>query len=144
MADLFRTAGANRLMAIDLHTAQIQGFFDGPVDHLFAMPLLSDYVKERYRGQEFTVVSPDTGRVRMAEQWSDRFGGSPIAFVHKTRDPRVPNRDRGQPRRRRGGRAVRASDRRHDRHRQHDRARRRKCCSRLAPPKSSSRQRTAS
>src|SRR5690242_12585109 len=91
MADLFRTAGADRLMAIDLHTAQIQGFFDGPVDHLFAMPLLSDYVKERYRGQEFTVVSPDTGRVRMAEQWSDRFGGSPIAFVHKTRDPRVPN-----------------------------------------------------
>src|SRR5512132_1470399 len=68
MADLFRTAGADRLMAIDLHTAQIQGFFDGPVDHLFAMPLLSDYVKERYRGQEFTVVSPDTGRVRMAEQ----------------------------------------------------------------------------
>ena len=91
VADLFRTAGANRLMAIDLHTAQIQGFFDGPVDHLFALPLLSDYVKERYRGQEFTVVSPDTGRVRMAEQWSDRFGGSPIAFVHKTRDPRVPN-----------------------------------------------------
>jgi ribose-phosphate pyrophosphokinase len=91
MADLFRTAGANRLMAIDLHTAQIQGFFDGPVDHLFAMPLLSDYVKERYHGQEFTVVSPDTGRVRMAEQWSDRLGGSPLAFVHKTRDPHVPN-----------------------------------------------------
>jgi ribose-phosphate pyrophosphokinase len=91
MADLFRTAGANRLMAIDLHTAQIQGFFDGPVDHLFALPLLADYVKERYRGQEFTVVSPDTGRVRMAEQWSDRLGGRPIAFVHKTRDPRVPN-----------------------------------------------------
>src|SRR6476661_1490904 len=91
MADLFRTAGADRLMAIDLHTAQIQGFFDGPVDHLFAMPLLSDYVKERYRGQEFTVVSPDTDRVQMAEQWSDRFGGSTIAFLHKTRDPRVPN-----------------------------------------------------
>ena len=91
IADLFQTAGADRLMAIDLHTAQIQGFFDGPVDHLFALPLLSDYVKERYRGQEFTVVSPDTGRVRMAEQWADRLGGSPIAFVHKTRDPRVPN-----------------------------------------------------
>ena len=76
MADLFKTAGAHRLMAIDLHTAQIQGFFDGPVDHLFALPLLSDYVKEQYDGQDFTVVSPDTGRVRMAEQWADRLGGA--------------------------------------------------------------------
>jgi ribose-phosphate pyrophosphokinase len=91
IADLFKTAGAHRLMAIDLHTAQIQGFFDGPVDHLFAMPLLVDYIRDRYRGVDFTVVSPDTGRVRMAEQWSDRLGGAPIAFVHKTRDPLVPN-----------------------------------------------------
>src|SRR5881397_1887310 len=74
IADLFKTAGAHRLMSIDLHTAQIQGFFDGPVDHLFAMPLLVDYIRDRYRGVDFTVVSPDTGRVRMAEQWSDRLG----------------------------------------------------------------------
>src|SRR5215475_652129 len=85
ISDLYKTAGANRILTVDLHTAQIQGFFDGPVDHLFAMEILSDYVRKKYRGQEFTVVSPDTGRVRMAEQWSDRFGGSPIAFVHKTR-----------------------------------------------------------
>jgi ribose-phosphate pyrophosphokinase len=91
IADLFKTAGAHRLMSIDLHTAQIQGFFDGPVDHLFAMPLLVDYIRDKYRGVDFTVVSPDTGRVRMAEQWSDRLGGAPIAFVHKTRDPLVPN-----------------------------------------------------
>jgi ribose-phosphate pyrophosphokinase len=91
MADLFRTAGADRLMSIDLHTAQIQGFFDGPVDHLFALPVLHEHIKTRYAGVEFTVVSPDTGRVRMAETWADRLGGSPIAFVHKTRDPLVPN-----------------------------------------------------
>jgi ribose-phosphate pyrophosphokinase len=91
MADLFKTSGAHRVMSIDLHTAQIQGFFDGPVDHLFALPVLARYIKEKYPQHEFTVVSPDTGRVRMAEQWADRLGGLPIAFVHKTRDPLVPN-----------------------------------------------------
>jgi ribose-phosphate pyrophosphokinase len=91
MADLFKTAGADRLMAIDLHTAQIQGFFDGPVDHLFALPLLADYVKQKYPVGDLIVVSPDTGRVRAAEQWADRLGGRPIAFVHKTRDPDVAN-----------------------------------------------------
>ena len=90
MADLFLTAGADRLMTVDLHTAQIQGFFDGPVDHLFALPLLADYIADKYGGA-FTVVSPDTGRVRMAERWADRLGGAPVAFVHKTRDPKVAN-----------------------------------------------------
>ncbi len=86
VADLFKTAGADRLMAVDLHTAQIQGFFDGPVDHLFAQPLLSTYVREKYSDQnDLVVVSPDTGRVRMAEQWADELGGLDIAFVHKTR-----------------------------------------------------------
>lgn len=92
MADLLKTAGANRLMSIDLHTAQIQGFFDGPVDHLFAMPVLSEHIKKSFPGADFTVVSPDTGRVRVAEQWADRMGGAPIAFVHKTRDPLVANK----------------------------------------------------
>ncbi|HKF34812.1 MAG TPA: ribose-phosphate diphosphokinase [Jatrophihabitantaceae bacterium] len=92
MADLFKTAGADRLMAVDLHTAQIQGFFDGPVDHLFALPLLSDYVRKKYPVDDLIVVSPDTGRVRAAEQWADRLGGRPIAFVHKTRDPDVANK----------------------------------------------------
>jgi ribose-phosphate pyrophosphokinase len=91
MADLFKTAGADRIMAIDLHTAQIQGFFDGPVDHLFALPLLARHVQDRYPVDELTVVSPDTGRVRVAEQWADRLGGRPIAFVHKTRNPDVAN-----------------------------------------------------
>jgi ribose-phosphate pyrophosphokinase len=91
MADLFKTAGADRIMAIDLHTAQIQGFFDGPVDHLFALPLLASHVRAHYEVNELTVVSPDTGRVRVAEQWADRLGGRPIAFVHKTRSPDVAN-----------------------------------------------------
>ena len=85
IADLFKTAGADRLMAVDLHTAQIQGFFDGPVDHLFGLPLLSDYVKDKYGEEDIVVVSPDTGRVRAAEQWADAMGGREIAFVHKTR-----------------------------------------------------------
>jgi ribose-phosphate pyrophosphokinase len=91
VSDLFAQAGADRLMSVDLHTAQIQGFFDGPVDHLFALTLLADYVEDRYAGAEFTVVSPDAGRLRVAERWTDRLGGCPLAFIHKTRDPFVPN-----------------------------------------------------
>jgi ribose-phosphate pyrophosphokinase len=91
MADLFKTAGADRLMAVDLHTSQIQGFFDGPVDHLFALEPLAHYVASRVpdRGR-LTVVSPDAGRVRVAERWTDRLG-SPLAIIHKRRDPSVPN-----------------------------------------------------
>ncbi|HKJ12869.1 MAG TPA: ribose-phosphate diphosphokinase [Ornithinimicrobium sp.] len=92
MADLFKTAGADRLIAIDLHTAQIQGFFDGPVDHLMAMPILTDYVKGKYGSRELTVVSPDAGRIKVAEQWSHRLGGVPLAFIHKTRDTKQPNK----------------------------------------------------
>lgn len=90
MVDLFRTAGANRLMAVDLHTDQIQGYFDGPVDHLFALPLLADYVATRVDRSEITVVSPDAGRVRTADRWADRLG-SPLAIIHKRRDPEVVN-----------------------------------------------------
>jgi len=91
ISDLFERAGADRIMSVDLHTAQIQGFFDGPVDHLFALPLLADYVEERHAGADFTVVSPDAGRLRVAERWTDRLGGCPLAFIHKTRDPLRPN-----------------------------------------------------
>jgi ribose-phosphate pyrophosphokinase len=91
VTDLFERAGADRIMSVDLHTAQIQGFFDGPVDHLFALSNLAGYVQERYAGADFTVVSPDSGRVRVAERWADRLGGTPLAFIHKTRDPFVPN-----------------------------------------------------
>ncbi|MGX7825366.1 ribose-phosphate diphosphokinase [Actinokineospora sp. 24-640] len=91
IADMFRTAGADRIMTVDLHTAQIQGFFDGPVDHLFAQTLLARYLKENYPADNITVVSPDAGRTKLAEKWANELGGVPIAFIHKTRDPRRPN-----------------------------------------------------
>jgi ribose-phosphate pyrophosphokinase len=91
MADLLKTAGAHRLMCVDLHTDQIQGFFDGPVDHLMATPLLAGYILKKYGDDTLTVVSPDSGRVRTAERWADRLGGTPLAFIHKTRDPLKPN-----------------------------------------------------
>ncbi|MCY9785840.1 ribose-phosphate diphosphokinase [Nocardiopsis sp. EMB25] len=90
MTDLFRTAGANRMMAVDLHTDQIQGFFDGPVDHLFALPILADYVGGKIGSNDITVVSPDAGRVRTADRWADRLG-APLAIIHKRRDPDVAN-----------------------------------------------------
>ena len=90
VADLYKTAGANRLMSIDLHAAQIQGFFAGPVDHLLALPVLYDYVAGKYDVKEMTVVSPDAGRVRLADMWSDRLG-SPLAIIHKRRDPNRAN-----------------------------------------------------
>lgn len=91
VADLLKTAGADRVMSVDLHASQEQGFFDGPVDHLWAMPVLVDYVKEKVDPQNVTIVSPDAGRIRVAEKWSRRVGGSPLAFVHKTRDTTRPN-----------------------------------------------------
>jgi len=91
VADMFKTAGADRILTVDLHTAQIQGFFDGPVDHLFALPVLAEYVKASRPDANFAVVSPDSGRVRLAERWSETLGGTPLAFIHKTRDPRKPN-----------------------------------------------------
>ncbi|MGH3881318.1 MAG: ribose-phosphate diphosphokinase [Actinophytocola sp.] len=91
VADLFKTAGADRIMTVDLHTAQIQGFFDGPVDHLLAQRLLSSYIKDTYGSDNVTVVSPDAGRTKLAEKWADDLGGVPIAFIHKTRDPLLPN-----------------------------------------------------
>ena len=93
MADLFKAAGADRLMTVDLHTSQIQGFFDGPVDHLFALPLLAEHVSSRVSRDEITVVSPDAGRVRVAERWTDVLG-APLAIIHKRRDPDVPNQVR--------------------------------------------------
>lgn len=90
MTDLFRTAGADRMMAVDLHTDQIQGFFDGPVDHLFALPILAEYVSGKVENSEITVVSPDAGRVRTADRWADRLG-APLAIIHKRRDPDVTN-----------------------------------------------------
>ncbi|MBA4022988.1 MAG: ribose-phosphate diphosphokinase [Gordonia sp.] len=91
VADLLKTAGADRIITVDLHTDQIQGFFDGPVDHMHAQGQLAEYVKDKYGTKDITVVSPDSGRVRVAEKWADALDGAPLAFIHKTRDPLVPN-----------------------------------------------------
>ncbi|TDN46496.1 ribose-phosphate pyrophosphokinase [Curtobacterium flaccumfaciens] len=90
VADLFKAAGAHRIMSVDLHAAQIQGFFDGPVDHLFAMPVLLQRFQEILDPSTLTVVSPDMGRVRVADIWSEKLG-APLAIIHKRRDPLVPN-----------------------------------------------------
>ena len=90
VADLYKAAGADRIMSVDLHAAQIQGFFDGPVDHLFAMPVLLKHFQAILDPSTLTVVSPDMGRVRVADIWSDKLG-APLAIIHKRRDPLVPN-----------------------------------------------------
>src|ERR1700758_2939964 len=90
MADLFLTAGADRIMAVDLHTAQIQGFFDGPVDHLFALPILATYLEGKLDVSRVTVVAPDAGRVRVCERWTDRLG-CPLGTLPQRRDPDVAN-----------------------------------------------------
>jgi ribose-phosphate pyrophosphokinase len=90
VADLYRAAGANRIMAIDLHTAQIQGYLDAPLDHLTALPLLSDHIAARVDTERLTIVSPDSGRVRVAEKYTDRLS-CPLAIIHKRRDATVPN-----------------------------------------------------
>lgn len=90
IADLFKAAGADRIMSIDLHAAQIQGFFDGPVDHLFAMPVLLEHFQRSLAKETLTIVSPDMGRVRVADIWSQKLD-VPLAIIHKRRDPKVHN-----------------------------------------------------
>src|ERR1700753_1046149 len=91
VADRFKTARADRIVTVDLHTDQIQGFFDGPVDHMRGQNLLTGYIADNYPDGNMVVVSPDSGRGRIAEKWAAALGGVPLAFIHKTRAPRVPN-----------------------------------------------------
>ncbi|MCP3822783.1 ribose-phosphate diphosphokinase [Streptomyces sp. A3M-1-3] len=90
IADLLKCSGADRILTVDLHTDQIQGFFDGPVDHLSALPVLADYVGAKVDRAKLTIVSPDAGRVRVADRWCDRLD-APLAIVHKRRDKDVAN-----------------------------------------------------
>ncbi|MFJ8585960.1 ribose-phosphate diphosphokinase [Streptomyces sp. NPDC093595] len=90
IADLLKCSGADRILTVDLHTDQIQGFFDGPVDHLSALPVLADYVGAKVDRNKLTIVSPDAGRVRVADRWCDRLD-APLAIVHKRRDKDVAN-----------------------------------------------------
>ncbi len=82
VANMFKAAGASRLVSVDLHSGQIQGFFDGPVDHLTAMPVLIDYLAKL--GPDLVIVSPDAGRVKVAERYAQQLGAD-LAIVHKRR-----------------------------------------------------------
>jgi ribose-phosphate pyrophosphokinase len=82
LANLFETAGAKRLLSVDLHSGQIQGFFNGPVDHLTAMPVLVDHLAQY--GDDLVVVSPDTGRVKVAARYANALHAG-LAFVYKQR-----------------------------------------------------------
>jgi ribose-phosphate pyrophosphokinase len=87
VADLLTTAGTNRVIAVDLHAGQIQGFFNIPVDNLYATPTLLEYVRRNYSGN-LTIVSPDTGGVVRARAFAKRLGAT-LAIVDKRRD--APN-----------------------------------------------------
>ena len=124
MADLFRTAGADRLMAIDLHTGQIQGFFDGPVDHLFALPVMSQYVAEHIDLSQATVVEPRR-RAGASGGAVDRCAGFAAGDHPQASRPGRAQRGEGvRGRGRRRGPGL-CGGRRHDRHRRHDREGRR-------------------
>ena len=88
VADLFKAAGTDRLVSVDLHSGQIQGFFNGPVDHLTAMPVLVDRL--RGYGDDLVVVSPDAGRVKVAERYAQQLHAD-LAIVHKRRVKGIKN-----------------------------------------------------
>jgi len=84
IADMLQTAGATRVLSVDFHSGQIQGFFDIPVDHLVAAPVLEDYLKANADPRTLVVVAPDAGRVKVAERYAQHLGCD-LALVHKTR-----------------------------------------------------------
>ena len=83
VADLLTTAGADRVLSVDLHSGQIMGFFDGPFDHLTAAPILEEFIRERVDG-DVVIVAPDAGRVKVAERFSQHLECE-LALVYKTR-----------------------------------------------------------
>ncbi len=87
VADLITTAGASRILTVELHASQIQGFFDIPVDHLYASPILSEYVGERFQG-DLVIVSPDAGGVERARAFAKRLNAT-LAIIDKRRE--MPN-----------------------------------------------------
>lgn len=86
IADLYEAVGVDRIMSVDLHTGQIQGFFHNPFDHLTALPLLEQWITENTDPARRVIVSPDAGRVRLTEKFAGHLG-APIAILHKRRDP---------------------------------------------------------
>ena len=123
VADMLSAAGADRVVSVDLHSGQIQGFFDVPFDHLTAAPVLEGYLRE-HSGGDAVVVAPDAGRVKVAERYSQHLGGD-LALVHKTRPRGTANQVEARHVVGRGGGPALRPHRRHDRHRRHDLRRRR-------------------
>jgi ribose-phosphate pyrophosphokinase len=89
IGDLYLTAGADRLLSVDLHSGQLQGFVSTPFDHLTALPIITDYLRDRIDGPT-AIVSPDAGGVKRAEKYSRRLDAT-VAFVYKRREPEVHN-----------------------------------------------------
>ena len=85
VADMLSTAGADRVVSVDLHSGQIQGFFDVPFDHLTALPILTSYVEENFGG-DVVMVSPDAGRVKLIERFVRHLSGARLAIIHKRRE----------------------------------------------------------
>ncbi|MGI9015847.1 MAG: ribose-phosphate diphosphokinase [Euzebya sp.] len=85
LADLLTTAGADRVVSVDLHTGQIQGFFNNPLDHLTALPLLVGWITDNLDPNEIVIASPDAGGVRLAQKFATRLHDAPIAFLAKAR-----------------------------------------------------------
>jgi ribose-phosphate pyrophosphokinase len=85
LADMLSVAGADRVVSVDLHTGQIQGFFDKPLDHLTALPLLVGWLIDHYADEELVVAAPDAGGVRLAAKFQSRLPHASIAFLAKTR-----------------------------------------------------------
>jgi ribose-phosphate pyrophosphokinase len=88
VANMFRAAGAKRMVSVDLHSGQIQGFFDGPVDHLTAMPVLENYI--RNHSDDPVIVAPDAGRVKVAERYAQHLDAH-LAFINKRRPKGMDN-----------------------------------------------------
>src|SRR5213594_2269964 len=93
VADLLTAAGANRVVSVDLHSQQIQGFFNFPVDHLTALPILSEYLQNELglSGKDLVVVSPDAGRVKVGERLRERLDAE-MAYIYKRRSRYEPNK----------------------------------------------------
>jgi ribose-phosphate pyrophosphokinase len=89
---MFKAAGAKRMVSIDLHSGQIQGFFEGPVDHLTAVPVLEEYVRSNVRNG-VVIVSPDAGRVKVAERFAQHLAdmNADVAFINKRRPKNTTN-----------------------------------------------------
>lgn len=90
VVDMLATAGADRIMSVDLHSGQAQGFFNGPFDHIIAMPILKQYVADNFNSDDIVIVSPDAGRAKSAERYSSALGCS-MAIIHKNRSTKKRN-----------------------------------------------------